>query len=189
MDNDLGSQLLQDAEHNFRQLKKLADGAIAQIDDDQFLARIDPESNSIALLMKHLGGNMRSRWTDFLTSDGEKPDRHRDAEFEQGPDATLALVTSLWEEGWMCAFTAMAALVPADLLQRVRIRGESHTVVQALNRQLTHTAYHVGQIVLLAKHLRSADWRSLSIPRGQSQEFNEAMRRKAAADPAGAPDV
>lgn len=181
MNEDLGVQVLQDVLRSFRQVKSLAERAIEQVAERQLVATLDAESNSMAVLMKHLGGNMRSRWSDFLTSDGEKPDRRRDTEFEQGPETTKASVTAIWEDGWRSAFDGIAALHPDDLQRRVRIRGEIHTVVQALHRQLTHTAYHVGQIVLLAKHLRSDEWRSLTIPRGKSQEFNDAMQRNAAA--------
>ena len=180
MNDDLGVHVLQDVLRSLEQLKSLAERAVAQVDERRLADTLDAESNSIAVLMKHLGGNMRSRWTDFLTSDGEKPDRRRDTEFEQGPETTKASVTAIWEDGWRAAFDGVAALQPGDLQRRVRIRGEIHTVVQALHRQMTHTAYHVGQIVLLAKHLRSDEWRTLSIPRGQSEEFNEAMQRQAA---------
>ena len=149
----------------FRRLKKLSEDAVAQVPDGDLTVMLDPESNSIAIVMKHMAGNLRSRFTDFLTTDGEKPDRNRDAEFEiEGPfdrDATLAH----WERGWTTLFATLEELSTSDLLRDVYIRGERHTVLQALTRALTHQAYHVGQIVFLAKHFRSADWRSLSIPR------------------------
>lgn len=178
MNEDLGAHILQDTLRNLQQLKSLADRAIAQIDEGQRTTKLDAESNSIAILMKHLGGNMRSRWTDFLTTDGEKPDRHRDAEFEHAPGSSDAQALAIWEEGWRCAFDGVTALQAEDLLRQVRIRGEAHTVVQAIHRQMTHTAYHVGQIVMLAKHVGSDRWRTLSIPRGQSDAFNDTMRQQ-----------
>jgi hypothetical protein len=163
---------LDDCLLQLRKLKTQADKAIDQIDTDQLFAVLDPEANSIALIMKHMAGNMRSRWTDFLTADGEKPDRDRDSEFVQEPDETHARIRSMWEEGWGRAFQAMSSLTPEDLGKSVRIRGEAHTVVEAINRQVTHYAAHVGQIVLLAKHYAGSNWRSLSIPRGKSKDFD-----------------
>jgi hypothetical protein len=155
----------------FRQLKGLADKALAQVGDDDLFTVLDPESNSIAVIMKHLVGNMRSRWTDFLTSDGEKPDRNRDAEFElDGEDSAQALKAA-WEAGWALVLETVASLKPEDLHRTVRIRGEAHTVMQAICRQATHYAGHTGQIVLLAKHFAGARWRALTIPRGQSKSF------------------
>lgn len=179
MNDELGAHMLQDALRSLQQLKSLADRAVAQIEESQRTAQLDSGSNSVTMLMKHLGGNMRSRWTDFLTADGEKPDRRRDSEFEHAPGSSDAQVLAMWEEGWQCAFAGVAALRPEDLLRQVRIRGEVHTVVQALHRQLTHTAYHVGQMVMLAKHLGSDRWRTLSIPRGQSEAFNDITRQRA----------
>ncbi len=153
-----------DVRVQFEKMKKLAEGAIAQVSDEQLLISIDPESNSLAVIMKHMAGNLRSRFTDFLTTDGEKPDRNRDGEFEVDT-ATRAQILADWESGWKVLFAALAPLAPDDLLCEVFIRGERHSVIQALDRQLTHHAYHVGQIVFLAKHLRSAEWKSLSIPR------------------------
>lgn len=161
---DVGSQL--------RKYKKLADKAEAQTTDRHFFATLDDECNSIALVMKHLAGNMRSRWTGFLTSDGEKPDRHRDSEFIIEEDETRERVIALWEEGWTHAFTAIEALEATDLHRIITIRGEPHTVIEAINRQLTHYSYHVGQIVLLAKHYAGDRWQSLSIPRGRSANFD-----------------
>jgi len=158
----------------FRHYKKLGEGAMAQASDEQLFAALDPEANSIAILVKHLAGNMRSRWTDFLTTDGEKPDRQRDTEFE-APPATRETLMALWQEGWDCVFRALDQLSEADLGRRVTIRGEAHSVMQAINRQMAHYASHVGQIVLLAKHYQQAQWRSLSVPRGKSAEFNRRV--------------
>ena len=163
---------LEDSLLQLRKLKSLADKAIGQIEDEHLFAVLDPEANSIAIIMKHMAGNMRSRWTDFLTSDGEKPDRNRDREFVLEPAATKVKILSMWEEGWDRVFHAVSSLTPEDLGKTVRIRGEAHTVVEAINRQLTHYAGHVGQIVLLAKHYAGANWKSLSIPRGKSREFD-----------------
>jgi hypothetical protein len=155
-----------------KKLKALADKALGQIDPEQIFAVLDPEANSIAVLMKHMAGNMRSRWTDFLGSDGEKPDRDRDREFIITADDTHATILSTWEEGWDRVFAAVSTLTPGDLDRTIRIRGEAHTVVEAINRQLTHYAAHVGQIVLLAKHHAGSNWQSLSIPRGKSRDFD-----------------
>jgi hypothetical protein len=157
-----------------RKLKTLADKAIGQIEDEHLFAVLDPEANSIAVIMKHLAGNMRSRWTDFLTSDGEKPDRDRDREFVQDPPDTRANVLSAWDDGWNRVFRAVSSLTPGDLGKTVQIRGEGHSVVEAINRQMTHYAAHVGQIVLLAKHYAGSNWQSLSIPRGKSRELDVA---------------
>jgi len=151
----------------FRQYKSLAERAIAQVSDEQLIQILDPESNSIALIVKHIAGNMRSRWTNFLTSDGEKPDRDRDSEFER-PPATRAELLRLWESGWDCVFAAVEPLSEADLVRTVTIRGEAHSVMQAINRQLMHYAMHIGQIVFLAKHFQSDRWNSLSIPKRRS---------------------
>lgn len=163
---------LDDALLQLRKLKTLADKAIGQIEDEPFFATLDSEANSIALIMKHVAGNMRSRWTDFLTSDGEKPDRDRDREFERHSGDTRAGITARWEDGWSRVFQAVSSLRPEDLEKTVRVRGEAHSVVEALNRQMTHYAAHVGQIVLLAKHYAGANWQSLSIPRGKSKDFD-----------------
>jgi hypothetical protein len=150
---------------------------MAQLQDEDFFVVLDPESNSIAILVKHLAGNMRSRFTNFLTTDGEKPDRFRDQEFELTAATTRAEVMQRWEEGWEIVFEAIASVKPEDVMRTVTIRGEPHTVLQAVNRQIAHYAYHVGQIVFLAKHLRSKDWKSLSIPRGKSEEYKPASSR------------
>ena len=158
----------------FRYYKNLAERAMAQVSDEQLLTVLDGEANSIAVIVKHMAGNMRSRWTDFLTSDGEKPDRNRDTEFEDAP-ATRVAVLALWEEGWQCLFKALEPLSEPDLQRTVTIRGEAHSVMQAINRQMAHYSYHCGQIVLLAKHFGHAEWKSLSVPRKQSAEFNRRV--------------
>ncbi len=164
---------LDDALLQFRKYKKMAEDAIGQIDVDQFFRALDSESNSVALIVKHIAGNQRSRWTNFLTTDGEKPDRDRDREFETAGESKESLIAR-WEAGWRLLFDALAPLTDADLARVIFIRTEPHTVMQAINRQLTHYAYHVGQIVFLAKHLAGTKWRSLSIPRGKSKEFEVA---------------
>ena len=165
----------------FRKVKALADAALVQLDDDQLHARLDAEANSVATLVQHLAGNMQSRWTDFLTSDGEKPWRQRDQEFE-APGGDRQDLMARWEAGWATLFAALDGLSDADLDRRVLIRGESPTVLAAIARQLAHYAGHVHQIVLLAKHLRGPAWRVLSIPRGQSQAYTD--RLKASTPPA-----
>ncbi len=165
---------LEDSLTLFRYYKKLGEDAMAQVADDQLHTVLDPEANSIAITVKHMAGNMRSRWTDFLTTDGEKPDRNRDTEFEE-PPATRGALMQVWEAGWERVFGALEPLSDADLGRTVTIRGEAHSVMQAINRQVAHYAYHVGQIVLLAKHFRQAEWRSLSVPRGKSAEFNKRV--------------
>lgn len=155
----------------FRYYKKLADRAIAQIHDDALYAVSGPESNSIAVIVKHIAGNLRSRWTDFLTTDGEKPDRHRDTEFENSP-ATRQELLAAWDASWQILFDALEPLTDTDLTKTVTIRGEPHSVMQAINRQLAHYTYHIGQIVLLARDHAGGNWKSLTIPRGKSQAFN-----------------
>jgi hypothetical protein len=178
MEESFGSHYLSDIAVQFQRLKTLADKALAQVTDAELFTMLDPESNSIAIIMKHLAGNMRSRWTEFLTSDGEKPDRNRDGEFEMASGETRAAVLKNWENGWQYLFNAIEPLGENDLARSVLIRGEGHPVIQAINRQLTHYACHVGQIVFLAKHFRSKDWQSLSIPRGKSAEFNATAAPK-----------
>lgn len=155
-----------------------------QVSDDDLTRTLDDESNSIATIVKHLAGNMRSRWTDFLTSDGEKPDRHRDSEFVD-PPRTRGAVMSVWEQGWACLFGGLDELADSDLSRTVRIRGEVHSVLQAINRQLAHQAMHVGQIILLAKYFTGANWASITIPRGKSAEFNTALNAQPAEDGEG----
>ena len=167
----IGAHWIADAILQFRKYKALAEGALAQVDGKDFFCTIDPESNSIALIVKHLAGNMRSRWTDFLTTDGEKPDRDRDEEFEPRASDTRESLLAAWESGWRLTFDALASLSEDDLLREVRIRGQAHTVMQAVHRQMTHYAYHIGQIVFLARHFAGARWTSLSIPKGRSKEF------------------
>jgi Protein of unknown function (DUF1572) len=171
VNSDLAAHYLDEAHRQLRGHKRLAEAAMAQLKDDELFLTLDPESNSVAIIVKHMAGNMRSRFTDFLTSDGEKPDRHRDLEFELSPATTRADLTKSWEDGWARLFTAIEALKPEDVMRTVTIRGEPHTVLQAINRQVAHYAYHTGQIVFVAKHIRSGKWRSLSIPRGKSEEF------------------
>jgi hypothetical protein len=160
----------------FRYYKKLAAAAMAQVTDEQVFAVLDGEMNSIAVIVKHMAGNMKSRWADFLTSDGEKPDRDRDSEFVEPPSTRDALM-NLWEQGWNCLFQALAPLTDADLSRTITIRGEAHSVMQAINRQVAHYSYHCGQIVFLAKHFRGSEWKSLSVPRGRSGAFNEKVLR------------
>ena len=175
----LTTSYLEDSLDLFRNYKNLAERAMAQVTDEQLFAVLDGEMNSIAVTVKHMAGNMRSRWTDFLSTDGEKPDRQRDSEFVD-PPATREALLAIWEDGWRCAFQALEPLSAADLERTVTIRGEAHSVLQAVNRQLTHYAYHCGQIVLLAKHFNADGWKSLSVPRGQSEEFNRrALAREA----------
>jgi len=175
MSYSLLEDYLKDALSSFRAYKKLADKAIEQVQDHELFIALDEESNSIAVVMKHMAGNMISRWTDFLTTDGEKPDRHRDLEFLIADNTGRADVIAFWERGWECVFAAVEPLTPADFEKTVTIRGEVHTIVQAINRQMAHYAYHVGQIVFLAKHFRSAEWKSLSIPRNKSVQFNKVQ--------------
>ena len=155
---------LTDVRVQFEKMKQLAEGAIAQVPDHQLLVSLDPESNSLAVIMKHMAGNLRSRFTDFLTADGEKPNRNRDGEFEVDT-ATREQILADWESGWKVLFATLQTLTADDLLRDVFIRAERHSVIQALDRQLTHHSYHVGQIVFLAKHLRAAEWKTLSMPR------------------------
>jgi len=177
MSDELISGYHKDAVESFRNYKKLAEGAIDQVSDTEFFALIDPEANSIALIVKHVAGNLHSRWRDFLTTDGEKPDRDRDSEFELAGDTRESLM-QFWETGWQVLFDNIEPLTPADLARTITIRGQAHTVVMAINRQLTHYAYHVGQIVLLAKHFRSAEWKTLSVPKNRSADFNRFLAEK-----------
>jgi len=174
---ELTTSYLRDSLTLFRYYKKLAERALEQVTDEQLSAALDSEMNSIAIIVKHMAGNMRSRWTDFLTSDGEKPDRNRDTEFEN-PPATRAALMSSWQEGWNSVFAALEPLSDSDMDRTVTIRGEAHSVMQAINRQIAHYAYHCGQIVFLAKHLQARQWKSLSVPRGKSEVFNQRVAAK-----------
>jgi uncharacterized damage-inducible protein DinB len=165
---------LDDSVTLFQYYKKLAERAMDQVSDEQLSAVLDEDANSIAIIVKHMAGNMRSRWTDFLTTDGEKPDRNRDSEFVD-PPATRKALLELWEDGWGRLFRSLEPLSDADLQRTVTIRGEAHSAMQAINRQLAHYAYHVGQIVLLAKHFARGRWESLSVPRNRSAEFNRRI--------------
>jgi Protein of unknown function (DUF1572) len=171
----LGEHYLEDALYTFRYYKQLAERAFAQISDEDFFRTIDDESNSIAVNIKHMAGNMLSRWTDFLTTDGEKPERNRDMEFVMLPETTKADMLAYWEKGWQVTFDAVEPLNADDLMRTITIRGKVHTVVQAIDRQMAHYAYHVGQIVYLAKHFKSSDWQTLSVPKNKSAEFNAKM--------------
>ena len=166
----------------FQKIKKLADKTIEQLSDDELHITIDPESNSVAVIMRHMTGNMRSRWVDFLTSDGEKANRMRDREFEE-PHGSRAEILAEWEQGWQCVFTAIQPLTDADLQCTVVIRGEPHSIYKAISRQVAHYAGHAYQILFLGKHLKGANWKTLSIPRGQSEEFNRRMMAKLKTDP------
>src|SRR6185369_4175497 len=174
----IGEHFIEDALKSFRDYKKLAEGAIAQIDEAELFRTIDDESNSIAVNMKHMAGNMLSRWSDFLTTDGEKPERDRDMEFVMLPDTTKDDIIGYWQKGWQCTFDAIQPLNADDLMRTVRIRGQDHTVIEAMNRQIAHYAYHVGQIVYLAKHFKANDWKSLSVAKNRSAEFNKYLAEK-----------
>ncbi len=165
---------IEDSLSLFRYYKTLAERAMEQVTDEQLFTKLDEEANSIAIVVKHMAGNMRSRWTDFLTTDGEKTGRGRDSEFVD-PQTTRKALLDAWEDGWTRVFQALEPLSDADLDRTVTIRGEAHSVMQAINRQASHYAYHVGQIVLLAKHLAHERWQSLSVPRNRSAEFNRRV--------------
>ncbi|HEY0510884.1 MAG TPA: DUF1572 family protein [Thermoanaerobaculia bacterium] len=172
MDRSPAALYLEDVADQFRKTKDLADRALGQVRDEDLFVTLDPESNSLALLIQHVAGNLISRWTDFLTTDGEKPDRDRDSEFVAREGTTRAELLARWERGWGLLFQSLAALTEADLTRTVFIRAEPHSVVKAIDRQLTHQSYHAGQIVLLAKHFASAHWQNLSVPRGGTRDFN-----------------
>jgi uncharacterized damage-inducible protein DinB len=174
---DIGALYLDEAFRSLRGHKRLADTAIAQLSDEEFFAAPDAESNSVAIIVKHMAGNMRSRFSDFLTTDGEKPDRNRDQEFVSG-NATRAEVLAIWEKHWALVFDTLNGLSADDLAREVTIRHEPHSVLQAINRQIAHYSYHVGQIVFLAKHWKGTSWKTLSIARGQSEAANAAMAAK-----------
>jgi hypothetical protein len=167
---------LEDSLSLFRSYKGLAEKAMDQIPDERLFTVLDEEMNSIAVIVNHLASNMRSRWTDFLTTDGEKPDRDRDREFAD-PPASRQVLMSVWNQGWNCLFSTLESLSESDLGRTVTIRGEPHSVLQAINRQMAHYAYHGGQIVFLAKHFQGRDWKSLTIPKGQSGSYNARVSR------------
>lgn len=179
MAHELTTSYIKDSTDLFHYYKRLGDRAIEQVPDAALFETLDAESNSIAIIVKHLVGNMRSRWTNFLTSDGEKPDRNRDSEFEAPPKTRQELL-EMWEAGWRYLFSALGPLSDADLERTVMIRIEPHSVMQAINRQLAHYAYHVGQIVYLAKHFAGTNWHSLTVPRGQSAQFTAAVAERKA---------
>ena len=170
-----------DAVQSFRNYKKMAERAMEQVSGEEFFTAIDEEANSIAVIVKHLAGNLISRWSDFLTSDGEKATRDRDAEFEINDDSRAALMKH-WEQGWKTLFDNIEPLTVNDFSKTVTIRGQVHTIVEAFNRQLSHYAYHIGQIVLLAKHFKSTEWKTLSIPKNRSAEFNKFLSEQKVAD-------
>lgn len=170
---------LLDVQATFRNYQKMAEAAMAQVSDDEFFCALDAEANSIAIIVKHIAGNLRSRWKDFLTSDGEKPDRQRDTEFIL-VDETRRSLMRMWENSWQTLFYSINPLTAKDFKYVVTIRGEDHSIVEAINRQMTHCAYHIGQIVFLAKHFRSDNWNTLSVPSGKSVEFNEFLAAKKA---------
>jgi uncharacterized damage-inducible protein DinB len=174
MAHQFSTSYLEDSVSLFRHYKKLAEGAMEQASDDELFQAFDEEMNSIAIIAKHMAGNMRSRWTDFLTSDGEKPNRNRDSEFVE-PPSTRAELMKMWNQGWDQVFEALEPLSDADMERKITIRGEPHSVMQAINRQIAHYAYHVGQIVFLAKHIKGSDWKSLSVPKNKSGEFNSKV--------------
>ena len=182
--SDIAKNYHTDAVSSFRNYKKLAERAIEQVSDEEFFAQIDTESNSIAVIVKHIAGNLHSRWRDFLTTDGEKPDRNRDTEFQMIGDTREPLM-EFWERGWQTLFDNLEPLTEEELSRNVTIRGEPHTVVEAINRQLTHYSYHIGQIVFLAKHLRSSEWKTLSVPRNRSADFNRYLTEQQAAGISG----
>jgi len=175
---DAANHYLEEARRQMCGYKRMGDGAMGQLRDEDFFVTIDPESNSVAILVKHLAGNMRSRFTDFLTSDGEKPDRFRDREFEITSATTRADVMKWWDDGWAIVLGTIESLKPEDVMRTVTVRGEPHTVLQAINRQIAHYAQHIGQLVFLAKHLRSSEWKTLSVPRGKSEEYKDAATLK-----------
>lgn len=182
-----GRVYLEHAQALFRAIKRRGERALAQVSDEQFFAQLDGESNSLAVLVKHVAGNARSRWTDFLTTDGEKPDRHRDEEFVVRPGDTRERLLERWEAGWGALFETLAALSPEHLAQEVLIRREPHTVFEALERQKEHYAYHVGQMVFLAKHLARSGWQSLSVALGASEAYNATLAQDRLPRPPGTP--
>ena len=176
--SDAAAHYLEEARRQLRGYKRMGEGAISQLKDEELFITLDPEANSVAILVKHVAGNMRSRFTDFLTTDGEKPDRNRDQEFITASDTTRAQIMESWERYWQLVFDTLNGLSAEDLLRQVTIRTEPHSVLQAINRQMAHSSYHVGQIVFLAKHWKGAEWKNLSVPKGASAAVNAAMAAK-----------
>ena len=176
--SDVGVLYLEEAIRSFRSIKRQTDAAIEQLNDEQFFATLDAESNSVAIIVKHMAGNLRSRFTDFLTSDGEKSDRNRDQEFMVATDASRAGIMEAWGKYWQLTLDTVSGLRPEDLAREVTIRNEPHTVLQAITRQIAHHASHAGQVVMLAKHWKGPEWKTLSVPRGQSEAFNAAYAAK-----------
>lgn len=172
--NELGSAVLEGALHSFRANKDWADKAIAQLPDDRLHIALDPNTNCIAVVMKHVAGNLLSRWTDFLTTDGEKPWRNRDHEFVDTFASRDELI-ACWNSGWQRLFDTLTALTPDDLTKTVTIRGEPHSVPLAIQRSLAHCGYHVGQIILIARILAGDHWTTITIPRGASASFNQRV--------------
>jgi hypothetical protein len=170
--------VIKEALASFRQYQELGEKALAQVNDEAFFRTLDRDTNSLAVIVKHMAGNMRSRWRDFLTSDGEKPDRHRDTEFVASEADTREALMRRWEEGWALVFEAVGSLTPEDLARTVAIRSEPYTVIGAINRQLTHYAYHVGQMILLARYWTGERWTYLSVPPGRSESFNREMKKR-----------
>jgi len=177
MSEKILQNFLDETIESFRSYKKLAEKSFAQVSDEEFFKVIDAEANSMAAITKHIGGNLRSRWTNFLTSDGEKPDRNRDSEFVADDDTRESLMP-FWENGWNRLFETLQSLTIEDLEKIVQIRGEDFTVVKAINRAAMHTASHIGQITFLAKHFRSSEWKTLSVPKNKSAEFNDWLKKK-----------
>ena len=180
---DPRADLLQAFSAEYSSLRRLAERAAAQLDEQAFFATLSADGNSVALLMKHVGGNLRSRWTDIFTTDGEKPDRHRDREFELETADTRQSIDAVWTAGWQAVLGTLGTLTIDDLLRTVRVRGEPMTVARALTRSLAHTAGHVHQVILLARHWQGERWQTLSIARGQSEQFRQEMLTR---DTAGA---
>lgn len=178
MSDELVRDYLEDSILQFRKMKELGEKAMLQISDEEFFVLPDEESNSVALTVKHISGNLRSRWTDFLTTDGEKDWRKRDTEFCLTASDSRDPLMQAWQTGWQVLFEALEPLQIADFDKKITIRGEPHSIVQAINRQLTHYSYHIGQIVFLAKHLKSTEWKTLSVARNSSEEFRQKMLSK-----------
>jgi len=174
---NLGKEYLEIIRVRFKEVKSLGDKTMSQLSEDDIHWKLNEASNSVAVITKHLSGNMVSRWSDFLISDGEKPNRNREQEFEDGISSKQELVT-VWERGWSILFETLNELEGQDLLGIIYIRGERHSVLEAIERQMAHYAYHIGQIVYIGKQLRDVDWESLSIPKGQSKEYLQQMLKK-----------